>query len=249
MKLIDDWRRVMALSLSFWMQWLGFFVIVAPEFRFMMTGQDSDPVLLFWLGALLLLAGMVGRFFKQSLSTWREWLRIVGLAAAVLVASVWLSGAAFAAPVSEQETLDIAVPFIGKEEGKRNKAYRDIVGVPTICYGSTRGVRMGMVMTDAQCTALLRSEVAEYRLKLHRYFTAKTINYRLTPKRDAAYTSLAFNAGIRGIGKSTATRRLNAGNIKGGCKALTWWNKAGGRIIRGLVKRRTREYKLCMAGL
>ncbi|MCT4654224.1 MAG: lysozyme [Cohaesibacter sp.] len=249
MQLISDWRRVMALSLSFWMQFVGFLVLVVPEIWFYATGQDYDPFVTWWLGVCLLLAGLVGRFFKQSLSTWREWLRIVGIVLAVLVLSVFLAGKAFAAPVSENEALAVAVPHIAKEEGKRNKAYKDIVGVATICFGSTRGVKMGMYKSDAECLELLRSEVAEYRHKLHRYFSETTINNRLTAKRDAAYTSLAFNCGIRGIGRSTAVRRLNAGNIKGGCKALTWWNKAGGRVIRGLVKRRAREYQLCMAGL
>jgi GH24 family phage-related lysozyme (muramidase) len=57
------------------------------------------------------------------------------------------------------------------------------------------------------------------------------------------------NVGIAGAGKSTATRRLNAGDIAGGCQALTWWNKAGGRVVRGLVNRRAEEFALCMDGL
>jgi GH24 family phage-related lysozyme (muramidase) len=76
-----------------------------------------------------------------------------------------------------------------------------------------------------------------------------TIDRRLPATRDAAYTSTAFNCGVAAIGKSTATRRLNAGNIAGGCEALTWWNKAGGRVIRGLLERRKREQALCMQGL
>jgi GH24 family phage-related lysozyme (muramidase) len=106
-----------------------------------------------------------------------------------------------------------------------------------------------MVATDQQCLVLLRAEVAEFRSKLHRYFTSTTINARLPPTRDAAYTSTAFNCGVDGIGRSTATRRLNAGDITGGCEALTWWNKAGGRVIRGLFERRKRERALCMVGL
>ena len=140
------------------------------------------------------------------------------------------------------------VPVIAEFEGLRLDAYLDVVGVPTICYGSTRGVRIGMKKTDAQCIALLREEVSEYREKLHWFFTPATIASRLPPTRDAAYTSLAFNCGIGAVGKSTATRRLNAGDITGGCEALTWWNKAGGRVIRGLVARRTRERDLCLAG-
>jgi GH24 family phage-related lysozyme (muramidase) len=154
-----------------------------------------------------------------------------------------------ALPYSEAAALDVAVPFIAQEEGLRTKAYLDIVGVPTICYGSTRGVRLGMEKTRAECLELLRSEVAEYRHGLHRYIKPATRLYHLTPKRDAAYTSTAFNCGIQAIGKSTAVRRLNAGDIRGGCEALTWWNKAGGRVVRGLVARRTRERALCLEGV
>ena len=48
---------------------------------------------------------------------------------------------------------------------------------------------------------------------------------------------------------SWSTRRLNAGDIAGGCTSLTWWNKAGARVIRGLVNRRADEYQMCMEGL
>jgi len=150
---------------------------------------------------------------------------------------------------SIQEFDEVAVPLIARWEGLRTTAYRDIVGVWTVCYGETKGVRPGDSYTKAQCEAMLREEVRDYREGLHVYFTETTKNKRLTPERDAAYTSLAYNAGIRGIGRSTATRRLNAGDIRGGCHALTWWNKAGGRVIRGLVNRRTEERDLCLKGL
>lgn len=249
MKLVPDWRRVLAFSLSFWMQVAGLAVLIVPEIRFITTGQDSDPFFLWWLGVLLLLAGVVGRVFQQGNSGRWEWLRLVGVTVIVTLLAVLGASSAGAAPVSEEKTLEVAVPFIASWEGKRNAAYQDIVGVWTICYGSTRGVRAGMVLSDAECTDLLRREVAEYRRGLHRYFTDKTKAVRLTAERDTAYTSLAFNAGIRAVGRSTATKRLNAGNIKGGCTALTWWNKAGGRVIRGLVRRRSAEHELCMQGL
>lgn len=158
-------------------------------------------------------------------------------------------GAGGLGPVSEMEFLDVAVPFVGKWEGLRTTAYRDIVGVWTICYGHTRTVIPGETRTVAECNALLAEELLEYREGLHRYFTTQTINRRLTPERDTAYTSLAFNVGIAGAGRSTATRRLNAGNIAGGCEALTWWNKAGGRVVRGLVNRRAEERALCRVAL
>lgn len=247
MKIVSDWRRVVSLSLSFWMQVAGLLVLIVPELWFRWTGQDYDPFFAWWLGLLFLVAGVAGRLLQQGVSPWRERLRLIGVAAVIIALAFMFAAPARAA--SEQDTLDVAVPFIAKEEGKRNRAYRDIVGVLTICYGSTRGVRPGMVLSDAECLELLRDEVAEYRAGLHRYFTRSTIEHRLPPKRDAAYTSTAFNCGIRSIGKSTATRRLNAGDIRGGCQALTWWKRAGGRVVRGLFMRRKREEALCLEGV
>lgn len=266
MKLVSDWRSIVAISLSFWLQVAGLLVLILPEVRFALTGVDSDPVFLWWLGILLLLAGIVGRLLPQELTGLREWLRLGGVGLVVVLLAFLLASAGSIAPdeaaepeqaslsapaieTAEAATLRLAVPFIAKEEGKRNRAYQDVVGVWTICYGHTKTARAGMTKSDAECTALLQEEVAHYRRGLHAYFSEDTKAGRLTPERDTAYTSLAFNVGIRGAGRSTATRRLNAGDIAGGCQALTWWNKAGGRVIRGLVNRRNREHALCMAGV
>lgn len=151
--------------------------------------------------------------------------------------------------ISEAAFMEVAIPLIAKWEGVRLTAYQDIVGVWTVCFGETKGVRPGDRYTLVQCEKMLEEEVKSYRNDLHTYFSRETKETRLTPHRDAAYVSLAYNAGVRGIGKSTATRRLNNGNIVGGCKALTWWNKAGGRVIRGLVNRRSEERDLCLKGV
>ncbi|WP_292330524.1 lysozyme [Mesorhizobium sp.] len=246
---VPEWRRVLSLSLSFWMQVLGLAVLVLPEAYYRLTGNDYDPYFFWWLGVLLLLAGIIGRVWQQGVSLWVEWLRIIAVGAVIVGLALVLATPAPAAEATEAETLQIAVPFIAKEEGKRNRAYRDAVGIWTICYGSTRGVHADMWMTDQQCFDLLKIEVAEHRTGLHRYFTPVTIAVRLPPKRDAAYTSTAFNVGVAGIGKSTATRRLNAGDVAGGCQALTWFDKAGKRVLRGLFERRQREKKLCVDGL
>lgn len=249
MKLVDKPGRIVGYSISWWMQFAGLVAMIFPEVRYALTGIDTNPRFLWILGVLLLVAGLVGRIYRQDLAPWREWLRLIAIGGIVLALAFVLTSQVSAAPASEEETLEIAVPFIAKEEGVVLKAYLDIVGIPTICAGSTRGVRLGMEKTMAECLDLLEREVAEYRERLHRYFTSATIKYRLPPPRDAAYTSTAFNCGVGAIGKSTATRRLNAGDVAGGCHALTWWNKAGGRVIRGLVNRRKREYALCMQGI
>jgi lysozyme len=75
----------------------------------------------------------------------------------------------------------------------------------------------------------------------------------LTEKRREgprfAAISLAYNIGVGAYCGSTARRRFNAGDYAGGCEALTWWNKAGGRPVRGLILRRNREAKVCREGL
>lgn len=254
MNIVPNWRRVAAISLSFWMQIIGLAVLIFPEVRYGLTGEDSDPHLFWWLGVLLLLAGIGGRFYEQTDSKLREWARIVGLGVVILMLAIVLATTARAAPATEKETLDIAVPFILQKEGVRLTAYLDIVGVPTICGGITSAagikVYIGMpAMTMTECIALMRVKVAEYRRSLHRFFTAATVQQRLPATRDTAYTSLAYNIGTGTAGKSTAVRRLNAGDIAGGCQAIGWFNQAGGRVIRGLFERRKDEIALCLAGL
>ena len=59
----------------------------------------------------------------------------------------------------------------------------------------------------------------------------------------------AYNFGVGGYCGSTAAKRFNAGAYDSGCEALTWWNKAGGRVVNGLKARRAREYRVCIGGL
>lgn len=246
MRLIDRPGRVMLLGYSWWAQVFGLAALILPELVYAIWGVETDPYVLWWVGVGLLVFGLIGRLIVQTGSGLAEGLRIAAVAALIVALSMV---AARAAPATEAETLRIAVPFVAEREGMRLEAYLDIVGVPTICAGSTRGVMLGQRKTMAECMTLLMFEVAEYRRGLHRYFSAETIAIRLPPPRDAAFTSLAYNIGIGAAGKSTATRRLNAGDVRGACEAITWWDKAGKRVVRGLVLRRAAERDLCMVGL
>lgn len=244
MRLIADARRVVLLSYSWWLGVVGLAVLVGSELAYALWGWETNPYVVWWISVLLLLAGLIGRLVAQ---TGGVLVNLVRIAALVLLICALSSLAARAAPATEDQTLAVAVPFIEAREGMRLQAYLDIVGVPTICAGSTRGVQMGMRRTLAECRALLRAEVAEYRTALHRYFTADTRARRLPPRRDAAFVSLAYNVGVAGAGRSTAVRRLNAGDVPGACDAITWWDRAGGRVVRGLVLRRAAERDLCRA--
>lgn len=124
-------------------------------------------------------------------------------------------------------------------------AYADIVGVWTICDGDTAGVRPGMRETQAGCRDRL-----ERQLIAHTVPVLKCVpGLKGRDNQLVASVSLAYNIGTSGFCRSTAARRFNAGNWRGGCDAFLMWDKAGGRPVRGLTLRRQRERALCLKGL
>ncbi|MBW4972073.1 lysozyme [Roseovarius mucosus] len=251
MKFVENSRRIALRSYSMWANYLGLAVLIAPEVIYGLSDIDTNPRLWWIIGIGLILFGIVGRLVSQGIARSPG---IVALAALFLAMGQWFAApppppVEHASKYSQAEFLAVAVPLIGEWEGLRLEAYQDIVGVWTVCYGETRGVRPGDRYSAAKCRALLAERVVEFQTGWHRYLTAETKGTRLSSHRDAAFTSLAYNVGISGAGKSTATRRLNAGNIAGACEAITWWNKAGQRVVRGLVRRRAAEYDLCMRGV
>jgi lysozyme len=142
----------------------------------------------------------------------------------------------------------IVTPFVsGWESGgkKHLRAYQDIVGVWTICDGITKGVRRGQTETTAGCLARQEQELIAHAAPV----LACTPGLRGRPHQLAAAVSLAYNIGARGYCRSTIARRFNAGEWRRGCDAFLAWNKAGGRVIRGLANRRAAERALCRKGL
>ncbi|OKL45000.1 lysozyme [Pseudovibrio exalbescens] len=139
----------------------------------------------------------------------------------------------------------LAITFVGAWEGLRLAAYRDIVGVPTICYGETRGVKLGDQHTRAECDAMLLASLKRHEAGMRKCLKAPD---RIPNKSYVAFVSLTYNIGTGAFCRSTATRRLNAGDLEGACEAATWFNRAGGRVVKGLHNRRSAEYRLCMEG-
>jgi len=130
------------------------------------------------------------------------------------------------------------IPFF---EGTRTQAYRDPVGIPTICTGHTEGVVMGQVRSLAECDALLREDV-ETAMASVLALTRVPVNAH----ELAAYTSFVFNVGHGNFARSTLLKKLNAGDREGACKELHRWVYARGQKLPGLIKRREAEYRLCM---
>lgn len=139
-------------------------------------------------------------------------------------------------------------------EGRELKAYRDIVGVWTICDGETKGVRPGMTATSEQCDRMLYERLEK---DFHQPLRGCIIGFDEKPLSwRASALSLAYNVGVGAVCKSTAARLAREGRIRESCEAMTAFNRAGGRVITGLVNRRemgdaTRigEAELCVSGL
>lgn len=138
----------------------------------------------------------------------------------------------------------LAAALIAPWEGVELKAYRDIVGVPTICYGETRGVSIGDTATLAECQTMLATAVADFEKGIRPCLPAE-----LPEKTRAAFISAAYNIGKGAFCGSSMSRLAKAGDLRGACEALMKWNKAGGKVVRGLTNRRAAERKLCLEGL
>lgn len=268
-KLIPDWKRVLLIGYSTWAMVLAIAMMIGPQLLWHFFEVALNPNFLGWSVVVILALGNLGRILVQSPEgRWRRRAIVIGLVAlfafmagkAHAMAEVnegltpHVESPSRAAVDDEQAFRDLAVEFIGGWEGKRNTAYLDVIGVPTICYGHTRTVSAadvanGRFMTDAQCDALLLSEILEYREEYHKFLEPQVFESLLPYQRDVAFTSLTINIGWGAVGRSTAIRRLNSGDIPGACEALTWFNKAGGVEWPGLRNRRNAEYPLCMVGV
>lgn len=143
--------------------------------------------------------------------------------------------------------LDIAVSLCKRFEGFRSAPYLCPAGVATVGFGSTAyadGKRVAL--SDAPITreaaeALLRHELA------HTYAAGVR---RLCPGLEAfpqafnAVTDFAYNLGVGRLQTSTLRRKINARDWAGAREQLALWNRGGGRVLPGLVLRRTAEAAL-----
>ncbi|MFM7428090.1 MAG: lysozyme [Elainella sp.] len=124
-------------------------------------------------------------------------------------------------------------------EGLELKAYQDAVGVWTIGYGTTRGVRPGMVITEAQAEDLMKQDLRRFEQAIQDLVTVP-----LTSDQFSALVSFAYNVGEGALASSTLLRLLNQKNYQGAAEQFLRWDKAGGQALLGLTRRRRAERAL-----
>lgn len=133
--------------------------------------------------------------------------------------------------------------IIKRHEGLRLEAYMPTPNdVPTIGYGHTKGVKMGDRITNAQAEEYLRHDIAWAQDAVN-----SLVKVRLTQNQFDALVSFVFNVGASAFAKSTLLRMLNDGDYKGAADQFLRWDKQGGKVLRGLTKRRAEERALFLA--
>jgi len=133
-------------------------------------------------------------------------------------------------------------------EGWRSKAYRDSVGVWTIGYGHTSmagspKVTPNMTITKAQGEAILKKDLKKYEKAVNDY-----VRVQLTQEQFDALVSFCYNVGPGNFKKSSVLRYVNARRFEDVPSRLMIWNKAGGKVLRGLTRRRAAEGELWSSG-
>lgn len=145
-----------------------------------------------------------------------------------------------------QAGLDLIKHF----EGLRLTAYFDAVNVPTIGYGHTNSVKRADVLnkktiTNAQAEALLKEDVAVYERGVNRL--TREMGVMLTQSQFDALVSFSFNVGLGNLRRSTLLKKLYVMNqndqssIDAVADEFLRWNRAGGKVLQGLVRRRGAE--------
>ena len=141
-------------------------------------------------------------------------------------------------------TGDAGVALIKRFEGLELEAYQDSVGIWTIGYGHTSAagtpeVKPGMRVTEEEAEAILRQDLQKFERDVD-----GAVKVDLNQNEFDALVSFTFNVGIGNLKSSTLLRKLNRDDRIGASEEFPRWNKAGGRVLTGLVRRRAAEKAL-----
>mgnify|MGYP004459084731 FL=1 len=136
------------------------------------------------------------------------------------------------------KTSSKGIALIKSFEGCRLQAYRDSVGVLTIGYGHTGDVKEGQVISRGFAEELLKADLTKFERNVTRYTP-----FEMSQNQFDALVSFAFNCGAGNLKKLVSGR--NKDQV---AKKILEYNKAGGRVLAGLTRRRQAERALFLSG-
>lgn len=132
----------------------------------------------------------------------------------------------------------LGIKLIKHFEGCKLKAYQDSVGVWTIGFGHTEGAKQGLIWTQEQADKQLMLDLDNFEV-----LVKKLLKKQLDENQISALVSFAYNLGIANLKRSTLLNCVNKGNFKVSTE-FARWDKAGGKVLPGLTKRRAAEAML-----
>ena len=142
----------------------------------------------------------------------------------------------------EMETSENGIELIKEFEGRRLVAYQDSVGVWTIGYGHTKDVWEDRLIIKKTADRLLAEDLAEFEK-----YVDNLVEVPLTQNQFDALVAWTFNLGPTNLSESTLLKKLNAGDYDAVPFEMKRWNKAGGEVLEGLIRRREAEAALFSA--
>jgi len=131
------------------------------------------------------------------------------------------------------------IELIKSFEGCKLTAYKCPAGVWTIGYGHTLGVTSGQSITQAQAETFLKVDLASFEKSINSY-----VKVSIHQNQFDALVSFSYNCGSTALKNSTLLKKLNAGDYSGATAEFAKWNKAGGKELAGLTRRRAAETAL-----
>lgn len=145
---------------------------------------------------------------------------------------------------SGMTTSKVGIDLISSFEDTKLKAYDDGVGVWTIGTGTTiypdgRKVKKGDTCTQDQAKAYFVHDLKRFEASVN-----NLVKVPLSQNQFDALVSLAYNIGTDAFAGSTLLKKLNAKDYQGAADQFPLWNKGGGKVLNGLVRRRTAERAL-----
>ena len=148
------------------------------------------------------------------------------------LASIFLREVKMDMRVTSQEGISLLKKF----EGCKLDAYLCSAGVPTIAYGRTKDVKIGDVCTQEEAEMWLEEELQEYEA-----YVNEMVEIPLEQCEFDALVCWTYNLGPSNLGASTMLKVLNEGKKNEVPQQMKRWNKAGGKVLQGLVRRREAE--------
>lgn len=128
-------------------------------------------------------------------------------------------------------------------EGLALKAYKDPIGIWTWGYGSTGPhVTPDKVGTQEEAEQLLKKDLERFEKGV-----SDLVKVKLNQNQFDALVSFSFNLGLGSLKSSTLLKKLNASDYQGAANEILRWNRAGGKVLNGLTRRRIAERGLFLS--